>query len=237
MKRRLFLGLLIMSPLVIASASRVGDIAMPPDLAEARRARDVADIGSLQKLIRSAASTSNDLQVALLEDWLCEAAYAQKDTKLVKQAAEAGVQAAQRAVANHPDSARAHWLLGDLLGKQLPYVFLGGLRYGHRSVRELETAMQLDPFNANAFISRAIAYYMSPRLFGGDKHKAVALMQKATKLNPAPDSPDTAHIWLALAYDALGKKTQALREINLARKLNPDRQFAQQSYDRIMTHG
>jgi hypothetical protein len=44
------------------------------------------------------------------------------------------------------------------------------------------------------------------------------------------------HIWLALTYDAQGKKAPARREIELARRLKPDRQFIQQTYDRIMTH-
>lgn len=207
---------------------------------KARHLRDRADLDGLTRLIAATksktSSLANPATLALLEDWLCEAAYAHENESLVYQAADAGVRDAKDALASNPRAARGHWLLGDLLGKKIPGTFLGGLRYGSRSVRELETAMKLDPSNANAFISRAIAYYMTPRLFGGDKQKAIALLKKAVHLDPTPDSPDTAHIWLALAYDAENAKAQAKREITLALQVNPDRLFGKQTYDRIMNH-
>jgi tetratricopeptide (TPR) repeat protein len=239
MKKLAPIGLFAVLPLLAAMVPQTIRAAESPRIAAARQARDRADLGALREMIRDARDTTGDVneeKIALLEDWLCEAAYARKDEKTVKQAAEAGVQAAQRAVASDPHSAQAHWLLGELLSKKIPFAFLGGLRYGPRSLRELQTAMKLDPSNANAFISRAIGYYMTPRLFGGDKDKAIALLKLAADLNPSPDSPDTAHIWLALAYDAQGKEVQAMREIKLARQLNPARRFVQQTYDRIMAH-
>src|SRR5262245_25508506 len=104
----------------------------------------------------------------------------------------------------------------------------GGLGDGRRSIQELETAMQLDAANANAYISRAIASLMTPAVFGGDKQKAVALLQKAASLEPAPESAETMHIWLALAYNAVGQKQDAVREIQVARRLNPGRRFVAQ---------
>jgi tetratricopeptide (TPR) repeat protein len=238
MKKMATIGVLSLMALTTWTLPRVCGAA-ESQLEAALQARDQANLEALKNMIHQARDTSgelNEVKLALLEKWLCEAAYAHKDEKVVKQAADAGVRAAERAVAENPKSARSHWLLGALLGQKIPYAFMGGLRYGPRSIRELRTAMKLDPSNANAFISRAIAYYLTPRLFGGDKDKAIALLKIAARLNPAPDSPDTAHIWLALAYEAQGKKGQAMREIELARRLNPDRQFAKQTYDRIMAH-
>jgi tetratricopeptide (TPR) repeat protein len=233
--------LVIISP-VLPSANLWADRPLwPPAVAlQARNLRDRADMKGLTQLIiaikNEASPSANPATLALLEDWLCEAAYAHKEEKLVHQAADAGVRDAEEALVSNPDAAWGHWLLGDLLGKKIPGTFLGGLRYGPRSVRELETAMKLDPSSANAFISRAIAYYMTPRLFGGDKQKAIALMKKAAHLDPAPDSLDTVHIWLALAYDAENNQVEAKRQITLAQRLNPDRLFGQQVYDRIMNH-
>jgi len=212
----------------------------PAMVMQARHLRDRANLKGLTQMIavikNEASPPANPATLALLEDWLCEAAYAHKEDKLVHQFADAGVRYAQEALASNPNAAWGHWLLGDLLGKKIPGTFLGGLRYGPRSVRELERAMKLDPSNANAFISRAIAYSMTPRLFGGDKQEAIALLKKAVHLDPAPDSPDTVHIWLALAYDAENNQAEAKRQIALARRLNPDRLFGKQTYDRIMNH-
>jgi len=209
-------------------------------IVEARKARDRADVKYLTSLIeqvRQRASPGNTfeeyVQMALLEDWLCEAAFMHKDSKLVRQAAEAGIRAAQKAVELDPKSAEAHWLLGDLVGNLIPHVFAGGMRFGSKSIMELETAMRLDPQNANAYVSRAIAYLAAPPMFGGDRQKAIDLLKKAMALDPYPDTADTAHIWLALAYDAERQKQAALREITAARQLNPDRRFVQNIYERI----
>jgi tetratricopeptide (TPR) repeat protein len=207
---------------------------------EARRARDHADIATLQRLIEDARTRASHTKsfddyanAALFADWLCEAAYAQQNERLVEQSAADGMRAAEQAVQINPGSARAHWLLGDLAGKLIPHSFAGGLRYGRRSIRERETAMQLDAANANAYISRAIAYFMTPAVFGGNKQKAIALLRKAAGLDPAPDGAETAHIWLALAYDAIGQKQDAVREMHAARRLNPERRFVAQVYARI----
>jgi Tfp pilus assembly protein PilF len=53
------------------------------------------------------------------------------------------------------------------------------------------------------------------------------MLKKAISLEPSPDSPDTALVWLALAYDARGQKQLALREIDEARSSNPNRLFVQ----------
>jgi hypothetical protein len=63
------------------------------------------------------------------------------------------------------------------------------MRYGSRSIHELEIAMQLDAQNANPLVSRAIAYFAAPRVFGGDKKKCIAMLQRAIALDPWPSCP------------------------------------------------
>jgi tetratricopeptide (TPR) repeat protein len=207
---------------------------------QARRARDLGDIESLQKMIASArgqAAQKKDfasmVQLALFEDWMCEVAHGHNDDRAVKEAAEAGVEAAEQAVQMNSNSSEAHWLLGDLLGQLIPHVFGGGMRYGAQSTREVETAIQLDPKNANAYVSRGTGYYFTPAMFGGSKDKAVEMFRKAIELDPSSDAADTAHIWLAQIYDQQGKHEDALREIAAARKINPERKFAQFVYQQI----
>jgi tetratricopeptide (TPR) repeat protein len=79
-------------------------------------------------------------------------------------------------------------------------------------------------------VSRAISYYYTPDSFGGGKTKAFELLKKAVEIDPQEDSP---HIWLALFYMDANRKKEALVEIELARKANPDRVFTNYVYEQI----
>jgi len=232
-----FVLLLFVTFVAVPGFARPADQTSPT---AARHARDVGDVESLQKMIANARDQAaqkkdfaNTVQLALLEDWMCEAAHSHNNDTAVKESAQAGVQAAEQAVQLNSNSSEAHQLLGDLLGQLIPHVFGGGMRYGARSTREIETAIQLDPKNANAYVSRGTAYYFTPAMFGGSKEKAVEMFGKAIELDPSSDAAGTAHIWLAQIYDQQGKHEDALREIAEARKLNPDRRFAQFIYEQI----
>jgi cytochrome c-type biogenesis protein CcmH/NrfG len=201
-----------------------------PDVVAARKARDSANIESLRALITK---TQNEAQksgkaeayarLAQFDLWLCEAGHGHNDDKVIKQAAEDGVAAAEKAVALDANSSEAHRLLGDALGELIPHAFAGGMRYGRRSTAELDKAIELDPKNANAYIGRAISYFFTPSAFGGDRDKAGEMLKKAIALDPVSD---TAHIWLAQVYLSAGQREQALKEANEAKRINPERGFA-----------
>ena len=199
---------------------------------QTRKARDHADVDALRAAIATAqgeASRQNSLdaylRLAVFDDWLFEAASDRQDKKVAKQAAEAGLAAAEKAAQLNPTSSEAHRLLGGFLGELIPYVFAGGMRYGPRSTREADRAIELDSKNANAYIARANDYFYTPETFGGNKQKAIDLLKHAIEIDP---SSDTAHIVLAQDYLATGRRDDALREINEAKRLNPDRIYAQQ---------
>jgi tetratricopeptide (TPR) repeat protein len=194
-------------------------------LDSARAARDSGNAATLRARIAEARKgTSLDalLQTALLNSWLCEALYAVNDTQGVKRASQAGIDAAERAVRLAPNSSEAHRLLGDLLGQLIPHVFAGGVRYGARSTREVDRALELDPRNVEAHIARATSYFFTPSAFGGDKQKALEHLRKALEIDP--DS-DTAHLWLAQVYADLKQKDRAQAEIEAARRINPNRGY------------
>jgi tetratricopeptide (TPR) repeat protein len=208
-----------------------------PGVATARRARDRGDVPTLRKEIAEIQKRASEkksfedyLRLALLHNWMCEAAEGSNDRKLVKEAAEAGVAAAEVAVRLNPKSSDAHQLLADSLGLLIPNVFGGGMRYGNRSTEEADKAIELDPKNPNAYVTRAISYLYSPEEFGGSKQRGFELLQKAVEANPLADTP---HIWLAQFYLDTGKIDDALREIDEARRLNPGRIFAQYVYDQV----
>src|ERR1051325_191809 len=121
------------------------------ELLSAREARDHADIQTLQSAIQKAKaeiahqpSYSSYLKIANLETFLFEAASVKHNGKLQKEAAQAGVEAAEKEVELNPNSADAHGLLGTLLGELIPHVWAGGMRYGRRSAEELDKAIKLD---------------------------------------------------------------------------------------------
>jgi Tfp pilus assembly protein PilF len=232
--RRIRLGsfaLLLCSSGLIADAPCEAQTEANAELLATRKARDTADVPALRKAIDSArmqAQQKNTArayeQLALLDQWLCEASRGHHDDKLIKQAAENGVEAAKKAAEIDPKSSEAHRLEGALLGELIPHVFGGGMRYGRRSTSEIDKAIELDPRNVNAYIARAIAYFYTPTAFGGSHEKAVEMLKKAVSLD---STSDTAHIWLAQIYLAHNKQTDALREINNALQLNPERRLAQ----------
>lgn len=209
-----------------------------PEITAARKARDRALVEKLQTAVSKARKQADEtksfedyVRLALFQTWLCEALEShQQDNKLFRQAAEEGVEAAEKAVELNPQSSVAHQLLGDLLSQLIPHVYGGGMRYGKRSTDELDKAIELDPKNINAYVSRAISYYYSPESFGGDKKKALEMLKKAVVIDPLEDSP---HIWLALFYMDANQNKDALSEILLARKSNPERVFTNYVYEQI----
>jgi tetratricopeptide (TPR) repeat protein len=200
-----------------------------PEVAAARKSRDRAEVARLQQMVEKARREAEEtkrfesyLRLALFNVWLCEAAEAHQNNEVFKRSAEGGVAAAEKAVELNPQSSEAHQLLGDLLNQLIPHVFGGGMRYGKRSTDELDKAIELDPKNADAYVSRAISYYYTPESFGGSRQKAFELLTEAVVIDPRADSP---HIWLAMFHLEAARAQDALREIDLARRANPERSF------------
>lgn len=237
MKRSLLPVVLLFTCTVTLQAQTVGALDDGPEIVAARKSRDLAEVAQLQKLVghvrREAEETKRFeayLRLALFNVWLCEAAEAHQNKQVFKQAAEGGVAAAEKAVELNPQSSEAHQLLGDLLNQLIPHVFGGGMRYGKRSTDALDRAIELNPKNADAYVSRAISFYYTPESFGGGKQKAFELLTKAVEIAPQADSP---HIWLAMFHLEAGRAQDALREINLARRANPDRSFTSFVYGQV----
>lgn len=208
-----------------------------PDVIAARRARDSASIKRLQEVIAKTQTEATDtngfdayLRLALFQSWLCEAAEGHKNEALVKQVATDGVAAAEKAAGLNPKSSEAHWLIGDLLGRLIPHVFGGGMRYGKRAADEMDKALELDPKNLNACVSRAISYFYTPEAFGGGRDKAFELLKKAVAIDSEADTP---HVWLALFFLEAHQKQQAWREILRAREINSGRAFTNTVYEQV----
>lgn len=237
MKRTLLLVVVLLTCAVTLQAQTAGAPDDGPEVVAARKSRDRAEVAQLQQMVEKARREAEETKrfesyrrLALFNVWLCEAAEAHQNNEVFKRAAEAGVAAAEKAVELNPRSSEAHQLLGDLLNQLIPHVFGGGMRYGKRSTDELDKAIELDPKNADAYVSRAISYYYTPESFGGNRQKAFELLTKAVEFASHEDSP---HIWLAMFHLEAGRAQDALHEINLARRANPDRSFTNFVYSQV----
>src|SRR5437868_14673303 len=100
-----------------------------PGLTAARKARDQGDVKTLQTEITKAEkkavetkSFEDYIRLALLHNWMCEAAETSNNHQLVKESAQSGVAVAEIAVKLNPNSSTAHQLLADLLGQRAPTV-------------------------------------------------------------------------------------------------------------------
>jgi len=202
-----------------------------------RRARDHADVETLQALISTAlteAAQQNSAaayeKLAQLDLWLCEVGRDKSDGQLVKTAAQDGVDAANKAVALNDKSSEAHRLEGELLGELIPHVFAGGMRYGPLSSKQLDRAIQLDPRNANAYVARGVNYFYTPSVFGGGHDKAIAMLKEAIEVDSTSDLP---HLWLAFIYLEDGNIDSSFREITEARRINSERSFTNHLYEQI----
>jgi tetratricopeptide (TPR) repeat protein len=238
MKQLILLVIICQALLLGQAAATAQSLNESPEVIAARRARDHAAVKDLQRIVAKAQKEAADkksfeayLRLAQFEVWMCEAAEARRNNRLFKQAAEAGVAAAEKAVALNPKSSDAHQLLGDLLSQLIPHVYGGGMRYGQRSTEAMDKAIELDPKNINAYVSRAISYFYTPDSFGGSKSKAFEMLKMAVEIDSLSDSP---HIWLAIFHLDAGRRDEALSEINLALGANPDRVFTKHVQSQII---
>lgn len=223
-------GSLVLAAVLGFSLANAQDIAIKA----AQQARNRGAVNELGQMIQTAGSDAQHLhtfasylRLALLGDYMCEAGADHHDNGTIKHAAQAGVAAAREAVRLNANSSEAHRLLGSLLGQLIPYATGGGMRYGPKATSEADRAIQLDPNNAAAYITRATDYWFTPRMFGGSKIKAVEMLKKAIATSPSSDAADTAYIRLA-TIDLNQKRTEdARRDINQALRLDPDRMWAQ----------
>ena len=154
-------------------------------------ARDQADVAALHSLIAQATTDARQKnsaeayeRVAQLNLWLCEAGHVNNDSKVVKQGAQDGIAAAEKAVSLNPNSSEAHRLNGDLTGELIGVVFMGGMRHGKHAGDELDKALQLDPKNAEAYVGRAHIWLAQVYQSQGKHDEAQREINEALRIDP-----------------------------------------------------
>jgi tetratricopeptide (TPR) repeat protein len=203
-----------------------------------REARDRQDRAGLEKLVAqlsseaesNAGSAQAHYRVALAESYLAEILLELRLRNDARGAAEAGIRAAEKAVALKPDKAEYHRILGTLCGQVIPANVLAGLKYGKCALESVNKALQLDPKSSDGYLSRGVGNYYLPASFGGGVNIAITDFQKAIELNPK--SAD-AHLWLGVALRRSKQAAEARKALEKALQLNPHRAWTKQLLEKM----
>jgi len=204
---------------------------------ELEQARDRQDRAALEKIVASfgaiAGKQANDAQaqymLAVADSVLAEVATELKDKNGGRAAAEAGIKAAEKAVALKPDVAEHHRILGTLCGQVIPANVLAGLKYGRCAMDSINKAIELDPKSPLGYISRGVGNYYLPSAFGGGVELALKDFQKAIQLDPKLAE---AHLWMGIALRKLNRNGEARSALGKALQLNPDRVWTKQQLEK-----
>jgi len=202
-----------------------------------QQARDRQDRATLESLVAASAAAAKarpkdadaQYQLALAHSYLAEVAIEVHDKPRAFAAAEAGIQAAERAVDLNPNSAEYNRILGTLCGQAVSSAGLAGLRHGRCALESIDKAVQLDPKSSNAYLSHGVGMYYLPSAFGGGVDVAMRDFRKAIALNP--NSAD-AWLWLGIALRKTNQPVEARKAIEKSLELNPNRLWAKQQLDK-----
>jgi len=210
-----------------------------PELLKARDAQNRPKLEQIAAQLSSAADhqpadAGAQYQAALAQSTLAEVATEMHDKGQARAASEAGMKAAERAVALKPGEAEYHRIWGTLCGQETASLgALGALKYGHCALDEVNKAMALDSREPMNYLSRGIGNYYLPSAFGGGVELAIKDFEKTIALDA--NSAD-AHLWLGIALRKLNRDAEAHKEFELAVKLNPARLWAKQQLEKTPAH-
>jgi tetratricopeptide (TPR) repeat protein len=209
-------------------------VAAAQDLEDSRDQQDREALEKQIAILRAAAEKQSSnaaaqYKLALAQSYLSEVALELRDRNQAKTSAEAGMDAARRAVDLKPDDAENHRILGTLCGQVIPANVLAGLRFGRCALDSIKKALEIDPKSSNVWLSRGVGNYYLPESFGGGVKLAIDDFQKAIRLNAK--SAD-AHLWLGIALRKAGRNAEARKALARSIELNPRRLWTRQQLEK-----
>jgi tetratricopeptide (TPR) repeat protein len=204
---------------------------------ELLKARDAQDRAALDRLAQSYAAAAQkapqdadaNYKSALAYSYSAEVATEMRDKSKAGSAGEAGIKAAEKAIALNGNKAEYHRILGTLCGQVIPGNILLAMKYGHCALDEVNKAIQLDGKSAEAYLSRGVGNYYLPPSFGGGTDPAIRDFEKAIQMDPKLAD---AYLWLGVAYRKAGRNADAHKALETAVKLNPARVWAKQQLEK-----
>jgi len=201
------------------------------------KARDQQDKSALEKMAgdlkppadKDPKDATAQYRLALAESYLAEVAIETHDKPAAKTAAQAGIDAAERAVALKPDSSEYQRLLGTLCGQMISGNGLAGLKYGKCALSAVNKAIELDPKSSINYLSHGVGNYYLPSALGGGFDLAIVDFRKAIELN---NKNADAYLWLGIALRKVNQPDEARKAIARSLELNPNRVWARQQLDK-----
>jgi tetratricopeptide (TPR) repeat protein len=220
-----------------AGAAAAAPAGTPIDDSDLIKARDHQDRAALEKLAADARAASdkqpNDAaaqyRLALAQSYAAEVAIELHDKTVAKNSAEAGLDAAGKAVSLKPDSAEYQRILGTLCGQMVSSSSLAGLKYGKCALDSVNKAIELDPKSSMAYVSHGVGNYYLPSALGGGMDLAVKDFRKAIELNPKNAD---AWLWLGIALRRSNQAAEAQKAFERCLELNPNRVWAKQQLEK-----
>ena len=210
-------------------------LAAPPgELERARNRQDMPALRALTaKLADAAGKSPNDAgaqyRLAVADSYLAEVAQELGDKPAVQKAAEAGIAAAERAVALQGNVAEHHRILGTLCGQAVPAGVMLAVKYAQCASASIHKAIELDPKSSMAYVGQGVGNYYLPAAFGGGLELAIRDFQKAIQLDPK--SPE-AYLWLGIASRKAGRNAEARAALQKAVNLGPERVWARKQLEK-----
>jgi tetratricopeptide (TPR) repeat protein len=201
------------------------------------KARDHQDRAALEKMAGEARAAAdkqpNDAgaqyKLALAESYSAEVAIELHDKAGAKNAAQAGMDAANKALSMKSDSAEYQRILGTLCGQMVSSSSLAGLKYGKCALDSVDKAIELDPKSSMAYLSHGVGNYYLPQAFGGGIDLAIKDFRKAIDLNPKNAD---AWLWLGVALRRSNQPAEAQKAFARSLEINPNRVWARQQLEK-----
>jgi len=201
------------------------------------KARDRQDRPALEKLAgdlrvladKDQKDAAAQYRFALAESYFAEVAIEMRDKAAAKNAAQTGIDAAERAVNLKGDSSEYQRLLGTLCGQAISANGLAAIKYGKCALSAVNRAIELDPKSSNNYLSHGVGNYYLPPAFGGGIELAIKDFRKAIELNPKNAD---AWLWLGVALRKDNQHAEAHKAIAKSLELNPNRLWAKQQLDK-----
>ena len=217
--------------MVVVAAGAAPD---DPDLSKARDHQDRAALEKLAAESRAAADkqpndAASQYRWALAESYSAEVAIELHDKAAAKNAAQAGMDAANKAVSMKPDAAEYQRILGTLCGQMVSSSSLAGLKYGKCALDSVDKAIELDPKSSMAYLSHGVGNYYLPQAFGGGIDLAIKDFRKAIELN---SKNADAWLWLGVALRRSNQPVEAQKAFEHSLEINPNRVWAKQQLEK-----
>jgi tetratricopeptide (TPR) repeat protein len=200
-------------------------------------ARDRQDRPALDKMASESAAAAEkapkdadaQYRAALAASYVAEVSLEVRDKEKAQKTADAGIKAAERALALKP-AAEYYRVLGTLCGQAIAGGnLMTGLSYGKRAKEAINKALELDAHAAKNWLARAVGNYYLPPALGGGPDVAIADIKKALELDPK--SAD-AYLWLGLSLRKAHRNADARQAFQKSLELNPRRVWAKEQLEK-----